>query len=218
MPGTKFGQPQIRTEKKPNESSILYLNTLTAKKNEQINKIVEENTERHINWNKGWIDATWKPLLHSSCFSVRNTTRGIYDGRITAQSIQTKPEPSLYNTKDSSLIRKTLQTGMAADSLLSTVSSRTTVPTNRRKGRGGRFLVDRQPSHSLSSDNIMLRIDRFDEHPFLGYGYDSFYGRGNNDVSSRNGFYYASLNDDSAVKYRVMIRTSANREITINTA
>ena len=219
MPGMKSSQPQIRTEKKPNEATIVNFNQLLSRKTDYINRIIDENIERHINWNKGWTDATWNPLLPHPGYTALNDHDGMYCGKFIIAQGLAKSEPSLVSIKGTSPGRKVYHRGTATDALSSTLSMRNNGFPRRRKGRGGRLLVDCQLRRPIPPADIMSKTDWSDEPSLLARGYENYYYNfGNHSRYSKSEINNASLNDDSAFRYRVLIRTSASRDNIVNAA
>ena len=215
MPGTKLNHSQTRNDNKSNEAAVSFYNIMLSKKDEEINRIIEENTERHINWNKGWTDATWKPLSPSTDNDIMVNPRSSYSGRFVLPQNCMKLEPALISATDVSSDRKLCYNDIAAGTLSSTTNLRDTISMHRRKGRGGRLMLDRQLCQSFSSVRT-LKVKRLNEPSQSGCGYDSYHGKGKRGVNGSNEIYHASLYDNSAIRYRVVIRTSANRDNAAN--
>lgn len=56
-------KPQLtRADGRPPDLDLISLQETKARKDEEINRFIEESLIRHQNWNKGYVDVTWRPI------------------------------------------------------------------------------------------------------------------------------------------------------------
>lgn len=204
MPGFRPNQPHTRNENRGNEATVLLYHNMLSKKYEEISRIIAENIQRHSNWNRGWIDATWKSISPSADCNITTNSRTSCCGRFTMP-----PKATHLESKVLSAFEKCSDLREAHSDAK---SSRNALSVQRRRGRGGRFLLDRQHVRSHSSMKAIPKANRPNEPSQFRWRNKDYCGRETNVEFRDNGIYTPNLYEDSAIRYRVMIRTSMHRE------
>ena len=217
MPGFRLHQSHARNDNRANEAAVLLYQNILSKKREEISKIIAENIQRHTNWNKGWVDATWKSISPSPDHNIVSKPRASCCGRLNVPQKVTHLEPKLLGTLETYSDPKSQCDEHLAQTYLDTTSLRNTISMQRRKGRGGRFMLDRRHSRLPSSLKDGSRARRINEPLQPRWGDNDPSSQENNFYYGENGVYHANLYEDSAIRYRVMIRTSMNRDNNIQT-
>lgn len=214
MPGFRPNQPYTRNENRGNEATVLLYHNMLSKKHEEISRIIAENIQRHSNWNKGWIDATWKSISPSIDCNITTSFRTSCCGRFIVPPKATHLESRVLSAFEKYSDLKSRHDGTLVEAHSDAKSSRNTLSMQRRRGRGGRFLLDRRHS----SVNAIPKASRTYEPSQFRWRNKDQCGR-ETDVEFRdNGIYNPSLYEDSAIRYRVMIRTSTHRDNNMQTA
>ena len=199
-----------RNDNRANEAAVLLYHNVLSKKREEISKIIAENVQRHTNWNKGWVDATWISITPPLDYNI--TTKPRTCGRFVAPTKVAYLEPKLLSVSE-----KKFDTNSHYDETLAKFYPDTKILRNdpsmqRRRGRGGRFLLDRRHSRSLSSMKIGSKASQVNEPFQFRRESKGQCSRGINFEYHDNGIYHANLYEDSAIRYRVMISSSMYRD------
>ncbi|KAI9786874.1 MAG: Enhancer of polycomb-like protein 1 [Geoglossum umbratile] len=160
-------QPRIpsRQDGRSAEADLIPLQDMLAEKENEINRKLEEKITNHNNWNKGYLDLTRMPLTptieHTSTFNFRSavteylpTPPASVTSETSGNDTQGQDESPTRGRGDTIIVRYASPTYDGPPH--SQLSFR------RRRGRGGRILVDRRGLRLQSPEDIdPIVLDRF---------------------------------------------------------
>ncbi|KAI9768438.1 MAG: Enhancer of polycomb-like protein 1 [Geoglossum simile] len=160
-------QPRIpsRQDGRSAEADLIPLQDVLAEKENEMNRKLEEKIASHHNWNKGYLDLTRMPLTptieHTSTFNFRSavteylpTPPASVTSETSGNDTQGQEESPTRSRGDTIIVRYASPTYDGPPH--SQLSFR------RRRGRGGRILVDRRGLRLQSPEDIdPIVLDRF---------------------------------------------------------
>jgi enhancer of polycomb-like protein len=160
-------QPRIpsRQDGRSAEADLIPLQDVLAEKENEMNRKLEEKITSHNNWNKGYLDLTRMPLTptieHTSTFNFRSavteylpTPPASVTSETSGNDTQGRDESPTRSRGDTIIVRYASPTYDGPPH--SQLSFR------RRRGRGGRILVDRRGLRLQSPEDIdPIILDRF---------------------------------------------------------
>jgi enhancer of polycomb-like protein len=189
-------KPQLtRPDGRLLDSDLVSLQEQLAKKEEAINGFIEENLAKHQKWNQGWEDLTWRPITPPlEQAASRSTFRPV-----TCQQLPTPPASvSSENSSDNLNADQDMNKAEKQNRVVVRYASPPDdVPYldqrryRRRKGRGGRIMVDRRGVKRPCPEPIDERV--LDRHKYSG------------DSSEDEQLYFVDPYDNLHIKYRMMI-------------
>ncbi|KAK8171540.1 enhancer of polycomb-like-domain-containing protein [Phyllosticta citrichinensis] len=157
VPGM-VAKPQTRVDGRALDSDLILLDDQIAKREEDITRSIETNKDKHREWNKHYVDVTWRAITPP----LEEDTQPAYRTAI-AQYLPTPPSSTSSDEAQSS--------NQAEASKASGVVRYATPPYEsfqgrpsfrRRTGRGGRLMIDRRglkrPAPDDSDDRAAERF------------------------------------------------------------
>lgn len=180
---------------RPPESDLLSLQSSLDKKEEEFQRCIDDNVIRHQNWNKGWVDITWRPITPP----LEDRTKSNFRTAIT----EYLPTPPLSATSEQSIeivhADEELPKLNKDSALVQSDPFRRSDPGlvqpsfRRRVGRGGRLMIDRRGIVPTAPREV-------DERVFDRYKYDA-------DSDEDDEVYSIDYFRDFSIKYRVLLNT-----------
>jgi len=201
MPGAGAKQSLARADSARADSDLVLLDDVMAKKKEEIERFMEERKAWHANFNKGWVDATFRPITPPLESSNKSSFR-------TAVAEYLPTPPASVSSKDSGdNLQADDDTSMGDDSAVTVrfvspppeVSMQSRPSYRRRIGRGGRLMIDRRGLKRPWTEDVDDRVvDR--------YAYDQ-------DSDEEEEIYPYNPFDNDHIRYRIHLASSpSNRE------
>ncbi|KAK7524266.1 enhancer of polycomb-like-domain-containing protein [Phyllosticta citriasiana] len=202
VPGM-VAKPQNRVDGRTLDSDLILLDDQIAKREDDITRSIETNKEKHREWNKHYVDLTWRAITPP----LEEDTQPAYRTAV-AQFPLTPPASILsdeaQSTTQAEASKPTDASGMVRYATPPYESFQGRPSFRRRTGRGGRLMIDRRglkrPAPDASDDRVAERFK---------YDHDS-----DEDEDAIFVDFYA----DSAVKYRILMDRSVSREAAMQQA
>ncbi|KAK8223989.1 enhancer of polycomb-like-domain-containing protein [Phyllosticta capitalensis] len=202
VPGM-VAKPQARVDGRTLDSDLILLEDQIAKREEDITRSIETNKEKHREWNKHYVDVTWRAITPP----LEEDTQPAFRTALT-QYLPTPPasvsSDEAQSTNQADASKPAEETGVVRYTTPPYESFQGRPSFRRRTGRGGRFMIDRRGVKRPASDDIDDRVaERFK------FDQDS-----DEDEDHISVDFYA----DSAVKYRILMDRSVSREAAMQQA
>lgn len=168
-------KPQLtRADGRPPDLDLISLQETKARKEEEITRFIDESLLRHQNWNKGWVDITWRPITppmeqsaQKSSFrpaiteflpspppsnaSDENQGDSVQPPQLQQQQLQQYPQRPTSSSGETVQPRGTFTDNNGAVTVCyasppsETFDSRPRAPSFRRRvARGGRLVIERR--------------------------------------------------------------------------
>ncbi|KAK7539122.1 enhancer of polycomb-like-domain-containing protein [Phyllosticta citricarpa] len=202
VPGM-VAKPQNRVDGRTLDSDLILLDDQIAKREDDITRSIETNKEKHREWNKHYVDLTWRAITPP----LEEDTQPAY--RTAVAQFPLTPPASIssdeaQSTTQAEASKPTDASGMVRYATPPYESFQGRPSFRRRTGRGGRLMIDRRglkrPAPDDSDDRVAERFK---------YDHDS-----DEDENAIFVDFYA----DSAVKYRILMDRSVSREAAMQQA
>jgi enhancer of polycomb-like protein len=196
------------------DSDLVYLEDQQAKRHDLIESFVEENVIRHQNWNRGWIDNTFRPITPPL---EQPQSRSGFRPVFTSSQLPTPPasvsEDGTGGGMGDAMDENAMELEQSNKQLEPRRSARirfASPPSNvpykeqtrfrRRIGRGGRLWVDRRgvKRQKIDSEEIDERV--LDRYAFSDDASDD-------DIREYN----VDYTDNHNIRYRIMIERQEHR-------
>ena len=157
IPGVNLKQQLTRADGRPADSDLPSLEEERQKQDDSIQRFIDTHVQRHRDWNRGYCDATWRPItppLESSSKSSFMAAAPRYNPLPT-------PPPSVDShesngeARDSPLPLLDDENGIKVEHTsapLDVSGERPAFSYRRRYARGGRLLIDRRGLKRKLSD------------------------------------------------------------------
>jgi enhancer of polycomb-like protein len=167
-------KPQLARATNLPESDLVSLQEQKEKKDEEIQRFIDENLHRHQAWNKGYVDLTWRPITPPLEQAPKSGFR--------AAKTEFLPTPPASDTSEQSGENANADEGNRRETRSQTRRASKTEPAavvryasppeekpfqgrpsfRRRVGRGGRMMIDRRGIKRPREEDIdEVVLDRF---------------------------------------------------------
>jgi enhancer of polycomb-like protein len=214
----------VRADGRPPDSDLLQLADEKARREAEINQMIQENIQKHKTWNMDWVDQTWRPITPplESANGGRNSFRAAY-----SQPLPTPPS-SVSEGEDTVMMDGGRTPNPHEDKTMTKLPIRYASPPadpqtgygmtlrssfRRRQGRGGRLFIDRRGLKRPRSEDS----DEEDRSKLLSPPFSARNERADDrsaydlDSDEDTQVYYTDPYDDWNINYRVAVGYSPNR-------
>ncbi|KAF2841544.1 hypothetical protein M501DRAFT_1014342 [Patellaria atrata CBS 101060] len=196
MPGMASKAQLARSDGRAPDSELVSLQEINQKKEEEVQRFINESLIRHQNWNKGWTDLTWRPITPPLESSSKSQFR--------AADVQYLPTPpaSISEEGDAGVRSGTATPKTVGKGNVVTIRyvsppldqpSQSRPSYRQRRGRGGRLMIDRRGVKRKAEEANLPLAE--------GYWYDQ-------DSDEDDEIYHVDPYDTMSLKYRVMLAAS----------
>jgi enhancer of polycomb-like protein len=209
----------IRADGRPPDSDLVQLADEKARRESDINTIIQDSMVKHRIWNDHWIDQTWRPITPP----MENETNRGNSFRVATTEFLPTPPTSVSEGEDTNMIdggrtpisqpEKSvvkLPIRYASPPLDSAAHGMTLRPSFRRRtGRGGRMFIDRRGLKRPLPDDF----DEAPPSPPLCAGEERARERALFDIESDEeaDVYLTDPFDDWNIKFRIALQMSPQR-------
>lgn len=206
VPGM-VSKPQLsRVDGRPLDNDLVTLEEQLAKREEEITRSIETNKEKHREWNKHYVDVTWRSITPP----LGEENQPAFRAAIT----EYLPTPPASVSSDEAAEANKQQTTIADKRVDESSVVRYATPPHesfvgrpsfrRRTGRGGRLMIDRRGLKRPANEDIDDRVaERFK--------YDR-------DSDEEEDVLPVDFYSDAAIKYRILMDRSVSREAAMQQA
>lgn len=194
-------KPQLsRVDGRPLDNDLSTLEEQLATREEDITRSIETNKEKHREWNKHYVDVTWRAITPP----LEEENQPAFRTAIT----EYLPTPPASVSSDEAADANKQHSAQADNGADESYLVRYATPPQesfvgrpsfrRRTGRGGRLMIDRRGLKRLATEDIDDRVaERFK--------YDR-------DSDEENDVIPVDFYADAAIKYRILMDRSVSRE------
>lgn len=200
IPGMSSKTQVSRPDGRLVDTDLVYLEDQLAKRQEAIERFIDDNVERHQKWNIGWIDNTWRPITppleqpHS-----HSSFRAVVAG---PQLITPPASASEEGTGDAMEVDQPSKELMPHNAArIRYASPPLDIPYEdqtrfrRRIGRGGRLMIDRR---GVKRQKVGPIDEDVDDRLADRYRFED-------DSSDEEAIYPVDWTDDINIRYRILI-------------
>ncbi|KAH7050999.1 enhancer of polycomb-like-domain-containing protein [Macrophomina phaseolina] len=200
-------KPQLsRVDGRPLDNDLVTLEEQLAKREEEITRSIETNKEKHREWNKHYVDVTWRAITPP----LEEESQPAFRAAIT----EYLPTPPASISSDEAAEANKQQLASADKRIDENAMVRYATPPQesfigrpsfrRRTGRGGRLMIDRRGLKRPANEDIDDRVaERFK--------YDR-------DSDEEEDVLPVDFYSDAAIKYRILMDRSVSREAAMQQA
>ncbi|KAB2576539.1 Enhancer of polycomb-like protein [Lasiodiplodia theobromae] len=206
VPGM-VSKPQLsRVDGRPLDNDLITLEEQLAKREDEITRSIETNKEKHREWNKHYVDVTWRaitpPLEEESQPAFR---AAMTEYLPTPPASVSSEEAADANKQHQALTEKRGDENSLVRYATPPQESFAGRPSFRRRtGRGGRLMIDRRGLKRPANEDIDDRVaERFK--------YDR-------DSDEEDDVIPVDFYADAAIKYRILMDRSVSREAAMQQA
>lgn len=208
IPGMGVKPALTRADGRSSDFDLISLQETTAKRDDAIQHFIDENVIKHQQWNRGYVDITWRPITPPAEQDYRSSFRSAL-----AEPFLTPPASISSDTDGDNLGGDDEQRQQNKElppvivryaSPPEDTSIRRQPSFRRRIGRGGRTMIDRRGIKRKREDE-----ERPDERMTDRFKYDQ-------DSDEDNEIYPVDTYDSMHIKYRIL--TSMQRPVDRNAA
>lgn len=172
IPGMAIKPQMARAANLP-ESDLVSLQEQREKKEEEVQRYIDENLHRHQAWNKGYVDLTWRPITPPLESAPKSNFRAAKTEYLpTPPASEASDQFGEKMDTDAPTVRETRSTTKKPFTVETAVVRYASPPSDgpppvrpsfrRRVGRGGRLMIDRRGIKRPREDDVDdLVLDRF---------------------------------------------------------
>ncbi|KAF2756083.1 hypothetical protein EJ05DRAFT_89392 [Pseudovirgaria hyperparasitica] len=145
VPGLGVKTPLPRADGRPFDSDLLSLQDQKARKKESITSFIDDNLNKHQDWNKGYVDMTWRPITPPLEQSLKSTFRPAIVVALPTPPASEEGEPmDIDETTVGKRRRDSFDVQYETSRVPPWENPEKRPSFRRRTGRGGRVMIDRR--------------------------------------------------------------------------
>ncbi|KAF2142949.1 uncharacterized protein K452DRAFT_286584 [Aplosporella prunicola CBS 121167] len=204
VPGM-VSKPQLsRVDGRPLDNDLITLEEQIAKREDEITRSIEINKEKHREWNKHYVDVTWRAITPPLEENIQPAFRTAITQYLPTPPASISSEVSGDNANSGNMEPKHGDNALVRYATPPQETFQGRPSFRRRTGRGGRLMIDRRGLKRPATDDIN---DRAAER----YKYDQ--DSDEEDCTIPIDFYA-----DAAIKYRIIMDRAVSREAAAHAA